>query len=513
MIPLLTRQEVRSVDARLVRDGVPSVLLMENAGRGAAEVIAARARSLGLKRATVLVGPGNNGGDGLVVARQLALRLPLLEVTVACVVEPGTLTGDAAVMRDVWWAMGGAIGVVADTPEDVNAVLAGRDLVIDGLFGTGLSRALAGPALALVRHANTSPARLTVALDIPSGLDADTGSPLGDDADVFHAQLTCTFAASKPGLHTGAGRVCAGEVVVIDLGVPVPRDLVEGAEVVLSRHVRALPRRVDAHKGTGGRVLVVGGSEGRTGAALLTARGAHRGGAGLVTIASRAASSLDARVLETMTAALPEDVADLDDTLASLVSGMDAVVVGPGLGLDGWAHAAFEAVWRHARGQLVVDADALTLLAGRPERDRARAEHVMLTPHPMEMARLLGLPGVEAVQKDRFACARDAARRYEATVVLKGAGTLVVAPQGVVSVMPYAEPTLAVAGSGDVLSGVIAARVAERNELARVRYASVVEAVHAHGLAGERVRETRGAVRGALASEIADAVSSMLERG
>lgn len=506
---LLTRAEARAVDAALVDAGVASVLLMENAGRGAAEVIARRALACGARRAVVLVGPGNNGGDGLAVARHLA---PALDVTAACVADPAALTADAAVMRDAWRAVGGRLVALAEG-DDPAACLDGCDLVVDALFGTGLSRPLAGLAMRCVQAANARAPRLAVALDVPSGLDVDTGAPLG--ATVFRAHLTCTFAASKPGLHTGAGLGLAGEVVVVGLGAPVPAAVLAGARASLSEHAAPRARALDAHKGTAGRVLIVGGSAGRTGAALLAARGAQRAGAGLVTIASRAAASIDARVLEAMTLTLPDDALSLPPSLLDALRAADAVVVGPGLGLDEHAAACLDAVLRHARGAVVVDADALSLLHRRDASAPRAAGDLVLTPHPLELARALGLDpstGAAEVNADRLRHARAAAERYQAIVVLKGAGTAVADVDGAVRIAPYAEPVLGVAGSGDVLAGVIAARLAEGARTATPALDAVLEGVHAHGLAGRSVREARGAVRGALASEIADAVSAALER-
>ena len=510
--PLLTREQSRAVDGALIASGVPGVLLMENAGRGAAEEIARRVGARGFARAAVLVGPGNNGGDGLAVARHLAILCPALEVTVASVVDPARLTGDAAVMRDAWYAVGGAVSVLRES-DDPASVLEGRPVVVDALFGTGLSRPLEGAALRCVQTVARLAPALVVALDVPSGLDADTGAPLGALDRVVSAHVTCTFAASKPGLHTGAGRIVAGAVVVISLGAPVPVEVLRRSTVSLSAFVPPAPRSLAAHKGAAGRVLVVGGSPGKVGAALLTARGAHRGGAGLVTVASRAASQLDGRVLETMTATLADDAFAAAPSLIPAVAAADAVVVGPGLGLDEHAEACVDAVLRHARGPVLIDADGLSILAKRGVGRVAANGGVVLTPHPLELARLLGLDaakGADAVNADRLGHARDAAARFDAVVVLKGAGTVVARPDGVACVMPYAEPVLGVAGSGDVLAGVIAARLAEGARDGAPVWESVLCAVHAHAKAGQRVRIAKHGDRGALASEIADEVPAAL---
>ncbi len=506
--PLLTRDESRAVDRGLISAGVTGVILMENAGRGAAEEILRRAPTA--RRVTVLVGPGNNGGDGLVVARHLLTSRPSIEVTVACVVDPSKLSGDAAVMRDAWFAVGGTVSVLRDA-DDPTHVIEGRDVVIDALFGTGLSRPLEGSPLRCVESLARVTPKLVVALDVPSGVDADTGAPLGSREGAVAAHLTCTFAASKPGLHTGEGLLLAGEVAVIGLGAPAPREVVAGARAKLSAFRPPSERSLGAHKGVAGRVLVVGGSPGKVGAALLSARGAHRGGAGLVTVASRAASHLDARVLETMTATLADDAFAAAPSLIPAVVAADAVVVGPGLGLDEYASACLDAVLRHAAGPVVVDADGLTGLARRGSDPSGVP--LVLTPHPLELARLLGIEparGADAVNADRIKRAREAASKFAAIVVLKGAGTVVARPDGEVRVMPYAEPVLGVAGSGDVLAGVIAARLADGGRDRGDPWEAVLCAVHAHARAGQRVRAAIGGVRGALASEIADQVPAAL---
>lgn len=502
--PLLPREDVREVDRRLIAAGVPGALLMENAGRGAFERVAL-ALGPSLRGAAVLVGPGNNGGDALVVARHLRARYPDAALRVACVAPTDALRGDAAVMRDALRACEVEIELARDDGAWIAALLDGAELVVDGLFGTGLTRPLEGVSRALVRAVNARSFRCVAALDLPSGLDADTGGALGEEADVLRATLTCTFAAGKPGLYTGLGlRVC-GEVTVVGLGAPLPPI---AARAWRSTHTAPPPRAADAHKGDAGHVVVIAGSAGKVGAALLAARGAHRGGAGLVTIASRAAQELDARVLETMTRRIPEDLDAVDVAVGVAVSRASAVVLGPGLGLDDVARETVRATLARCEAPLVIDADALSLAA--PILASQRAAVTVLTPHPLEMARLLGVTGERpgaTINADRYGAAREAARRFRAVVVLKGAGTVVAHPDGRAWVLPYADPTLGVAGSGDVLAGALGARLAEEHDPVR----AVLDAAHAHGRAGAAVRARRGAARGALASELADALSACLE--
>lgn len=507
---LLSRAESRAVDAALVGAGFPSLVLMENAGRGAARRILMLARRHDIDRAIVLVGPGNNGGDGLVVARHLMLAG--LSVEVITLGDPAALRGDAAEMYRAWTAVGGTVTrAQPGHPNEPIAPSADPVMVIDALFGTGLSRPLEGLALELVRRANLRNDRsLSIALDIPSGLDADTGAPLGNEDAVFHATHTITFGTGKPGLYTGPGRRWSGKVFVVDLGAPLPAAVTDNASCWLVTGPTPLePRAPDVHKGDNGRVLVIGGSPGMTGAALLAARGAHRAGAGLVTIASRAGNSIEARVTETMTLSLPTSPTEAVQLLEPAIARADAVVIGPGLGRDEWASAVLATTVARAK-HLVIDGDALTLLAG--ERTLPTESTRVLTPHPLEMARLLGRPDAAAIQVDRLAAARECAKLYRSTVVLKGAGSVIATPEGWAFIVDCAEPALAVAGSGDVLAGAIAARLAERTPSWPVEEA-VLQAVLAHGHAGMYLRRKRGSSRGVLASEIADQIGVILELG
>ncbi len=489
--PLLDRAQSREVDRALASRGMSTALLMENAGRGAAEHVLQLARSRGIHRVDVVCGPGNNGGDGLVVARHLLLHG--LEVRVLSLFDPSRWTGDAAIMHSALVASDSS-AVIA--PAWDTAIAA--PLVVDALFGTGLRSALDEATEAIIRQ---FAGRFVVALDVPSGLDADTGKALGP---CVRADVTLTFGTSKPGLHTGDGATLAGEVRVVHLGAVAPvaecdRWLVSGVSVT--------PRALDAHKGVAGRVLIVGGSAGTAGAGWLTALGAHRAGAGLVTLATRASIAQPA-VLETMTLALSTDERQCAAQLREQCARADCVVVGPGLGRDAWAKSALDAALETARA-LVLDGDALTLLAERGEAPRSN--HVIVTPHPLEAARLLGVDTADEINGDRVDSARKIAAKYHCVAVLKGAGTVIAHRTATAWIVAVAEPTLAVAGSGDVLAGVVAARMADRERDANAWHEAAIEAVWAHGHAGARLRLQRGATRGALASEIADHVGAVLD--
>lgn len=491
MLPLLTRAEARAMDAEAIAKGVAGLVLMENAGLGAAEAILGRCAGH-LQKVCCVGGVGQNGGDAWVVARQLFARG--VPVDALLVGHRADVRGDARPNLDALVALGVPLHEV-DTPEAGD--LADASLIVDGLFGTGLDRPLEGRFAAWVRAMDAAPG-LVVALDLPSGVDADTGAILGVAP---HAALTVTFGAHKRGLWQYPGRARAGEVRLVSIGVPGPRE--GAARLVTDGDVAMLvpPRAADVHKGRSGHVLVVAGSPGKTGAALLSGLGALHGGAGLVTLASRAASALDGKVIELMTMPASGPAAVLA-ALESKASG----VVGPGLGVDDEGAELALALAREAEVPLVLDADALTALApkgGGALRD-ARGPRV-LTPHPGEAARLLGV-SVPAVQRDRFAAALGLAERSGHVTVLKGAGTVVAQPSGELRVIASGTPALGVAGTGDVLAGLIAALLG--SGLGPFEAAFV--GAHWHGRAGELAAGETD--RGLRARDVARLLPSALAR-
>jgi hydroxyethylthiazole kinase-like uncharacterized protein yjeF len=501
--PVLSRAQMRAFDAHLIGDcGVPGLVLMENAGRGATDVVVREAlggEARG-KRAVVVCGSGNNGGDGFVVARHLLARGA--EVALFCTGDPGRLRGDARANHDSFVGVGGVVrplAAEADRPA-LGEELALADTVIDALFGTGLDRPLAGDVVAIL--AAMSGARGTrVAIDVPSGTDADTGVPLGAS---FQADLTVTFAHLKLGLLTPLGARAAGVLHVADLGVPAARGpaLAPAAELLEPGDVARLlpPRAVDAHKYTAGHVVVFAGSQGRVGAALMVARGALRAGAGLATIASweETAAIVRGRVTEEMVATLARgDKAGA--SVEAALHGKKVVVAGPGFGIDADARAAVTTLLERWTGPALFDADALTLFGGKAEAFAATETPRVLTPHAGEAARLLGTTSL-AIEADRFAAARTLAARARAVVVLKGPYTLVAEPGGRVVINPGANPVLATAGSGDTLAGILGAMLCGLSP-----FDAACAAVFIHAAAAEPWSEVHGD-RGLLASEIADGV-------
>lgn len=593
MIPVLSRAQMRAFDRYAIEVfHVPGAILMENAGRGAADVISAlieelqRSRALGSSKAhgpshglspfsaqalgilnspsrgsasagvqppsvhglnmhvdtreqrraaehlasrarqfpvrhvpspgqpahyplnarvVVVCGSGLNGGDGFVVARHLLARGADVEVFLTGSSEK--VTGESRVNHDAFIDLGGKF---TELPfhallRPLSDALATADILVDALFGTGLNRVVEGYLAEVIRVMNASRCHC-VALDIPSGLDADSGEPMGI---AVQADDTVTFGHLKIGLLTPEGARLAGNVHVVDLGVPdgpILAHVGHVAEVLRTETVGShiVTRQANTHKHRAGNVLVVAGSLGKLGASLLTARAALRAGAGLVTVCTwpDAALSLDSRILEIMSSRIELD--RIESSLDEALLGKRAVAIGPGLGLDEKARRAVDHVVLHWDGLKVVDADALTHFVGRIEQLAQARGSLVLTPHPGELGRLLGR-SAHAIEQDRFGAVREAVERSKSTVVLKGARTIIALPDGRMFICMAGNPVLATAGSGDVLTGIVAAfacgMTADRAACAGVLV---------HALSGDSWRARTGSDRGLLAGEIADEVPQIL---
>jgi hydroxyethylthiazole kinase-like uncharacterized protein yjeF len=433
---VFTPAQVRDIDrAAIEKLGIPAYTLMTRAGE--ATFRAARARFPSARRWRVYCGAGNNAGDGYVVAR--LAREAGVAVDVVTLTDPGGLQGDAARAWRDYAAAGGEAAPVAGGDA--------ADLIVDAVFGTGLSRPVEGPQRAAIEAINASGARV-VAVDVPSGLDALRGTVLGA---AVRADLTVTFIGRKLGLYVGHGPDLAGEVVYAGLDVPASRvfGVTEAARLFGAGDLPSLlPRRPrTGQKGQFGHVLVVGGNHGMAGAARLAGEAALRAGAGLVSVATRPGneSTINAARAELMCRGVGS-AADL----APLLERASLVAIGPGLGQDDWARARLAEVMSSGR-PLVVDADALNLLAGRLTR---RSDWI-LTPHPGEAARLLGT-STAAVQADRPAAAGELAAQAGGVVLLKGRCTLVAAAGVPLEIIDRGNPGMASGGMGDVLTGVIA---------------------------------------------------------
>ncbi|HEY6291653.1 MAG TPA: NAD(P)H-hydrate dehydratase [Terriglobia bacterium] len=498
---ILNASQMQQID-RLTADRyhVPTLTLMENAGRGVLDFLIGRYAPLERHAVAVLCGRGNNGGDGFVVARLLRARG--LKPRVLLFAEPADVKGDAAINLNRLQASGPPeVVATLETWREVCPTLEGATLVIDALLGTGLTRPLEGFLLEVVRGVNRlRPQPKVVAVDLPSGLSADTPELIGE---CIRADAAVTFTAPKL-VHVfppACQRV--GEWVVKDIGTP-PEALESDDSLRLNVTTAAdvawlaKPRPPDSHKGSFGHVLVIAGSVGKTGAAAMAARAALRAGAGLVTVATpRSALPVVAGFgLEFMTEPLPETDSGtisrgaLDSGLMDqLLKGKSVVAVGPGIG---HAPETVEFVRELVRGTelpAVIDADALNALAGSLESlgsgPGSAGRIRLLTPHPGEMARLTG--GTTAgIQKSRLDTARDFAARHHVYLVLKGFRTLAAAPDGTVWVNPTGNPGMATGGTGDVLTGLLGGFLAQFGETHERSITEVVAAaVYIHGLAGD----------------------------
>ncbi len=498
MRALLDRAEARAVDGHAVLCGVPSIVLMENAARGACDLLCAHMGER-LQRPLVVGGLGQNGGDAWALARHLLVRGVRPEL--AILGERSSVHGDARVQLDALSGLGVAVRDIHEANLDVLDSLAARaSVMIDGVFGTGLDRPIEGFRAEAIRRLIASDVP-SFALDVPSGIDADTGMVLGI---AWPAKMTATFAAHKRGLHQFPGAQLAGEVICVDIGVPSPKDTKSRLLEPSDLRMLVPPRAIDAHKGSAGHVIVFAGSPGRTGAALLSGMGAMRAGAGLVTLAPRGAvrAALDAKVIELMTTEIPEALEAGIGAALRECEHKAAAVLGPGLGLDRTAQVYAMRLALEAPIPMVIDADALTAFAGDPSAlQKARGMRV-LTPHPGEAGRLLHLSS-EEVQRTRYASAERLAERTGQVVVLKGARTIIASP-GRLAVCPLGTPALGVAGTGDVLSGIVGAMLASLPP-----FEAACAAVLVHAMAGETAAL---ADRGLFAREVADAVPAALSQ-
>ncbi len=472
--------QVRELDRIAIQEhGIPGYTLMNRAGEAAFQRL--RQRWPNARRITVICGGGNNGGDGYVVAR--LARQASLEVQALTLANPQMLRGDA---QTAWRDASAAEVPIQPFHTDV---LNGVDLLVDAILGTGLERPVSGAWREAIEALNAHPADI-FALDIPSGLHADTGAILGV---AIHAAATITFIGLKQGLFTGQGPACCGDVHFTDLDVPP--DIYPALHPASWRYAgddlpMLLPRRSrSAHKGYFGHVLVIGGDLGLAGAARMAGEAAARCGAGLISIATRTAH---AGLQAAMRPELMFHGVEQPDDLAPLLDRATVIAIGPGLGRSDWSRVMLHAALSSDK-PLVVDADGLNLLAIEP----AFRENWILTPHPGEAARLLKMTPME-VETDRFAAVEDLALRYGGVAILKGAGSLIASrEEGQVALCTVGNPGMASGGMGDVLTGVIAALVAQGLPL----FAAAKAGVYLHGWAGDQAA-LAGGERGLLATDL-----------
>lgn len=494
---LLTAEEMRRLDHIAINElGIPGIILMENAGLQVVQEIFDLLGNPKGKTVAIFAGKGNNGGDGFVVARHLINAGA--EVKVFLFAEPEEVSGDARVNLDILQAMGNKVYPITK-PNSLNIVklaMMYTDLVVDAIFGTGFKGTVSSHVGNVIELVNTS-GRPIVSVDIPSGLEADTGMVNGP---CIKANSTITFAQNKLGLIIGQGPQFVGKLTVADISIPM--DLTDSLNIkkFLTTHevVRGFipARQSDSHKGTYGRLLVIGGSRGLSGAAAMASMAGLRAGAGLVTLAVPKSlhDLMEIKLTEVMTKPLPEtDEVSISiealEAIKQMALDVDVLAVGPGMSVNESTVNLIKEMLTVVEKPMVLDADALNAVAGSIHLLKKCKGPLVLTPHPGEMARLLGIK-TEEVQNNRIEVVREAAVNWNAVVVLKGERTITAGPEGSIYINPTGNPGMSTGGTGDVLTGVIAGFMAQG--LSPLRAA--VAGTYFHGLAGDLAADDKGKI-------------------
>ena len=505
---IVNAAQMRELDRATIETiGIPGIVLMENAGRGTAEYILRTFPESALRRIVVLCGRGNNGGDGFVIAR--CLMAAGARVCAILLADSTRVQGDARINLDAFRAIGGTIREL-HTEKDfkqISSELAHASLFVDALLGTGLTKEVTGLYCRVIETVSAAVNVPVVAVDIPSGIDASTGHVLGC---ALRAHSTCTFGLPKYGHMLYPGAAYTGKLIVIDIGIPatlinaaqLPGSLQDCSDFAAALNTRA----ADTHKGNCGHVLLLAGSVGKTGAAVLSARAAMRSGAGLVTVAApeKAQSQIASHLLECMSVPLEDCDGGLSQTalqhIIELCAGKAVLAIGPGLGDTDAVAAIVRALIANVQLPMVLDADALNALARDPQVLTQATGPVILTPHPGEMARLTG-KSTEQIQSDRVGAACTLASTLGAIIVLKGAHSVIAAPDGRHWINTSGNPSMATAGMGDALTGIIAGLLAQKiPALTAARLA-----VFVHGQIADRLIQERGPAP-ILASEIIERI-------
>jgi hydroxyethylthiazole kinase-like uncharacterized protein yjeF len=473
---VLTAAQMREVDRLTIERGIPGLVLMENAGSRVVEFLARKFAPLASHRIVVICGKGNNGGDGLVVARQLHIRFHPRALHVVLVADPAELRGEAADNFRMLTASG--CPFLRQVTPDMRLAT----LVIDGLLGTGVKGPATGAMLESIREINTGfPLAKIVAVDIPSGMPSDSGAAVGE---FVRADYTVTFTAPKVSQALPPNCDYVGELHVVPIGSPPELFDDVTLSLVEPRQFQELlaPRPRSGHKGDFGHVLVIGGAHGKTGAAAMAGLAALRAGAGLVTVAC-SDSNLTAVTPTLMTAPLPDS-----QSVAALAERKDVIAIGPGLGADPALVSLTRSLFAESDKPMVVDADGLNALAGHVPNLPGTGRLRVLTPHPGEMSRLTG-KSVAAIQADRIGAAGSFATERNVVLVLKGERTLIAFPDGRVWINPTGTPAMGTGGTGDILTGMIAGFLGQFTKQPDL---AIAAAVYLHGLAGELGAAAKG---------------------
>jgi hydroxyethylthiazole kinase-like uncharacterized protein yjeF len=514
MMKVTTAEQMQELDRKAIEIfRIPGIVLMENAGRGASEVIFNAFPDLTDKKVAIFTGKGNNGGDGFVIARYLQNRG--ISVKVYLLADPKGLRGDAETNFQIFHRMKGEVISVPSSKDyqKVKKELEKFDLLIDAIFGTGLDAEVRGYYREVIDHINTLQ-KPTVAIDIPSGLDANTGKPLGT---AVRASLTVTFALPKVGQLIPPGPDYVGEVKLVDIGYP--KKLVE--EEKIQTHLiekeettrwLSIPRHLDTHKGDYGHLLVIAGSVGKTGAAAMACEAALRVGAGLVTLAIPKSLNaiMEMKLTEVMTEPLPETPKQTlslraFNSILRICENKKAVIIGPGVGTFKETQSLILKLIKTLNLPIILDADGLTALATQPKTLPLPNRSLILTPHPGEMAKLIRSTSKE-VQDDRIGITRSFSQSHHVYLVLKGYRTLIATPKGEIYINPTGNPGMASGGTGDVLTGMIGGLICQGYDILQ----SLQMAVYLHGLGGDTVARDVGE-KSLIATDIIDKLPALLQ--
>jgi hydroxyethylthiazole kinase-like uncharacterized protein yjeF len=515
MMKVATAEEMQELDRKAIETyRIPGIVLMENAGRGAADVISNSFPEIHKKKIAIIAGKGNNGGDGFVIARYLLNQG--IYVRVYLLTDPKGLRGDAETNFSIFHRMKGEVISVPSSKDyiKVKKDLEKFDILVDGIFGTGLDAEVRGYYREVIDHLNTLQ-RPIVAIDIPSGLDANTGKPLGT---AIRASLTITFGLPKIGHLIPPGLDYVGKKVkVIDIGIPkklveeekIPTYLLEKEEI---QKCLSIPRNPDTHKGDYGNLLVIAGSVGKTGAAVMACQAALRMGAGLVTLAIPKSLNaiLEMKLTEVMTEPLPETPKQTlslraFSAIIRLCENKRAVIIGPGLGTLKETQSLILKLIRTLDLPIILDADGLTALATQPKTLPIKNRSLILTPHPGEMARLIRSQ-VKEVLEDRVGLSRNFSQSQHVHLILKGHPTLITTPKGEVYINPTGNPGMASGGTGDVLTGMIGGLVCQGFDI----LSSLQIAVYLHGMAGDEGAQEMGE-KSLIATDIIEKIPTLLK--
>jgi ADP-dependent NAD(P)H-hydrate dehydratase / NAD(P)H-hydrate epimerase len=510
---IVTAAEMQAIDKRAIEGcGLPGMILMENAGRGAVDCLKRRFPDLSAKRVVIFAGKGNNGGDGFVMARHLLNRGA--EVSVLLLGKTQELKEDAKLNAGIAQNIGVEIHAVdADNFKSFDHRLRHSDLLIDAIFGTGLTKPASGFYAEVFEKINQL-RKFVVCVDIPSGVDSDSGQLIGPHVE---ADLTLALALLKRSHVTFPSAGAMGDIEVVDIGIPQKAinahppavQMVEPDDV--AAWLKKRPR--DTHKGDFGHVLVIAGSRGKGGAAGLTALGALRSGCGLVTlgIPESCQKALEFHPLEVMTVSLPETengtlALKARDLILEQVQGKSALAIGPGISTDPETVQLLRETLPAVQIPIVLDADAVNCLALDGGLELLKNSEVVLTPHPKEMSRISGL-STQEIQADRIATASRFAQSHSVHLVLKGARSVLAFADGSVFINPTGNPGMATAGSGDVLTGIIASLIAQRLDLRQ----AVIAGTYLHGLSGDIIAE-KSAEASLIAGDLLNGLPESLKR-